>query len=126
MKATNTRVTPNIQVIFQMLNILFTIQSFEKKVQQNEEKIQGCKNGSFKLLPTYTQNIIKEYEGAIETWRLRIREEEGNYNLLLNQLVANALTSTEVKQELPELTDKIFDDSESIESYHHRNKCGAH
>jgi hypothetical protein len=122
MKATHTRVTPNIVTTFQMLNILFTIQSFEKKIIQNEEKIKGCKEGAFRLLPTYTQSIIKEYQGAIATWKERIEDEEMAYNKLLNELTLLSLPKIEINiPQLPEL--KMYEND--IESVHHQNTCGS-
>lgn len=125
---TSTRVSPHMARLWQMINILFTIRSFEMKIAGNEEKIRKCNEGTGRLLPTYTQSIRDSYQGAIDTWKIRIREEEGNYNLLLNQMVAHALyTDVTANPPVPELPEhRTIEHDDDIESLHHQRTCGGH
>jgi hypothetical protein len=121
---TSTRVSPHMARLWQMLNILFTIRSFEMKIAQTEESLRKCQEGTNKLLPTYTEPLRKQYEGAIATFKSRIEEEEIAYNKLLNEMALLCVTDSAEQIALPKKRIVEYDDD--IESAHHRNTCGGH
>lgn len=120
--ATSTRVSPHMARLWQMLNILFTIRSFEMKIAANEEKIRKCDEGTGRLLPTYTQPLKNEYLGAIASFRQRIEDEEMEYNRLLNEMALLSISEPAPAPSLPEKIERIYDDE--IEPGHQR--CGGH
>jgi hypothetical protein len=123
MKAIHTRVTPNIVTMFQMVNILVTIQSFEKKILDNEKRIKGCDNGANKYMPYYS-GLKQSYQEAIKTFKERIAEEECAYNQLLNELTLLSLPEIEIN--IPERAPELLDHDNDIENIHHRQTCGLH
>ena len=119
---TSTRVSPHMARLWQMLNILFTIRSFEMKIAGNEEKIRKCNEGTGRLLPTYTQSIRDSYQGAIDSWKARIEEEEIEYNKLLNEMALLCVSESDQLLALPEKRTIQYDDE--VDPAHRR--CGGH
>lgn len=120
---TPTRISPQIATLFQMLNILFTIESFERRLLRNEESIRKCEAGANKYMHYYSQ-LKTSYEQANETFRERILQEEAEYNNLVKQIALLSIVPVSISSSIPELT--IMENDDDISSFHNKSRFGGH
>lgn len=120
----STRISPHMARLWKMLNILFTIRSFENRISEVSERIRKCNEGMGRLLPTYTEPLKKKYLGAVESFKQRIQDEELEYNVLLNEMTL--LSDQEENQPILLPEERIIDYDDDIESRNHQRTCGGH
>lgn len=100
-KKTTTRVTPYVATLWSMLNVLFVIQSFERKITNIEQNLNNIRGKNADHLKSCYEEGIKVFQGKIE-------EQEVKYNKLLNDLTLLALAPpAPVVSVVPELTDEV-------------------
>jgi hypothetical protein len=109
-----TRISPHMVRMWQMLNILFTIRSFEMKISGIEQSLRKCQKGP----------LQKQYDESIKIFKQRISDEEFNYNKLLNQMSMLCISDPAEPLALPK--NRIIEYDDDPASEYHKRTCGGH